>query len=173
MCQFKTYRDSFSPHSNDFRVYFYPNITPRCAFVPHNSATTQVAFYVDFMRRHKIYYLLEYPTFAPWIIHGCIIAEGCDNVKAFCNKLGMLPSLSEVVRNYLTCGDLENGFARVRCGDCSKEYLLAFSCKGWYSNKSRGLREKQGNLTPDDQPLSPITPHHFFPFPLLWFLILL
>jgi len=22
-----------------------------------------------------------------------------------------------------------------------------------YSNKSRGLREKQGNLTPDDQPL--------------------
>ena len=24
---------------------------------------------------------------------------------------------------------------------------------GWYSNKSRGLREKQGNLTPDDQPL--------------------
>jgi len=25
---------------------------------------------------------------------------------------------------------------------------------GWYSNKSRGLREKQGNLTPDDQPLT-------------------
>ena len=24
---------------------------------------------------------------------------------------------------------------------------------GWYSNKSRGLREKQGNLTPEDQPL--------------------
>ncbi len=24
---------------------------------------------------------------------------------------------------------------------------------GWYSNKSRGLREKQDNLTPDDQPL--------------------
>ncbi|MFO0795342.1 MAG: transposase [Candidatus Brocadiaceae bacterium] len=24
---------------------------------------------------------------------------------------------------------------------------------GWYSNKSRGLREKQGNLIPDDQPL--------------------
>ena len=24
---------------------------------------------------------------------------------------------------------------------------------GWYSSKSRGLREKQGNLTPDGQPL--------------------
>jgi len=24
---------------------------------------------------------------------------------------------------------------------------------GWYSNKSCGLRKKQGNLTPDDQPL--------------------
>ena len=24
---------------------------------------------------------------------------------------------------------------------------------GWYSNKSRGLREKQGNLTPDAQPI--------------------
>ena len=24
---------------------------------------------------------------------------------------------------------------------------------GWYSNKSRGLRKKQGSLTPDDQPL--------------------
>jgi len=24
---------------------------------------------------------------------------------------------------------------------------------GWYSNKSRGLRKKQGNLTPDAQPL--------------------
>ena len=24
---------------------------------------------------------------------------------------------------------------------------------GWYSNKSRGLRKKQSNLTPDDQPL--------------------
>ena len=43
------------------------------------------------------------------------------------------PVIREVVRNYLTCGDLKKGFARVRCGDCSKEYLLAFSCKGrWF-----------------------------------------
>jgi hypothetical protein len=33
--------------------------------------------------------------------------------------------ISEVVRDYLSCGDLRNGFARVRCNDCSDEYLLA------------------------------------------------
>ena len=30
---------------------------------------------------------------------------------------------------YLDCGDLYNGFARVKCKDCGHEYLLAFSCK--------------------------------------------
>jgi len=41
--------------------------------------------------------------------------------------------IGQVVRQYLTCGDLKNGFARVRCCDCRDEYLLAFSCKGrWF-----------------------------------------
>ena len=54
--------------------------------------------------------------------------------ERFEQKYGFFrPIIGEVVRNYLTCGDLKNGFARVRCGDCSKEYLLAFSCKGrWF-----------------------------------------
>ncbi|MCX5847111.1 MAG: transposase [Deltaproteobacteria bacterium] len=30
---------------------------------------------------------------------------------------------------YLDCGDLHNGFSRVKCKDCGHEYLLAFSCK--------------------------------------------
>ena len=30
---------------------------------------------------------------------------------------------------YLDCGILHNGFARVKCGECGHEYLLAFSCK--------------------------------------------
>jgi hypothetical protein len=34
-----------------------------------------------------------------------------------------------VVYRYLDCGDLHNGFARVKCKDCCHEYLLAFSCK--------------------------------------------
>lgn len=32
-------------------------------------------------------------------------------------------------RQYLTCGILSHGFARVRC-ECGKEYLMAYSCKG-------------------------------------------
>jgi hypothetical protein len=39
------------------------------------------------------------------------------------------PYVSHVIYRYLDCGDLHNGFARVRCGDCGHEYLLAFSCK--------------------------------------------
>jgi len=42
------------------------------------------------------------------------------------------PVISDVVRKYLVCGDLREGFARVRCDDCGHEYLLSFSCKGRY-----------------------------------------
>lgn len=34
-----------------------------------------------------------------------------------------------MIYRYLDCGVLRNGFARVRCGECSHKYLLAFSCK--------------------------------------------
>lgn len=33
---------------------------------------------------------------------------------------------------YLGCGDLKQGFARVRCRECGHEYLLAYSCKRRY-----------------------------------------
>jgi len=39
------------------------------------------------------------------------------------------PYLQKVIYRYLECGDLHNGFARVKCKDCGHEYLLAFSCK--------------------------------------------
>ena len=39
------------------------------------------------------------------------------------------PYVEKVIYRYLDCGDLKNGFARVRCKDCGHEYLLAFSCK--------------------------------------------
>ena len=43
------------------------------------------------------------------------------------------PVIPDVVRKFLDCGDLEHGFARVRCDHCQHEYLLAFSCKGrWF-----------------------------------------
>ena len=43
------------------------------------------------------------------------------------------PIIPDVVNKFLDCGDLERGFARVRCDHCKHEYLLAFSCKGrWF-----------------------------------------
>ena len=39
------------------------------------------------------------------------------------------PIVEEVVHKFLDCGNLERGFARVRCDKCQHEYLLAFSCK--------------------------------------------
>ncbi|MDY6906390.1 MAG: transposase [Thermodesulfobacteriota bacterium] len=39
------------------------------------------------------------------------------------------PYVKEVMLRFLDCGDLHNGFARVRCQDCGHEYILAFSCK--------------------------------------------
>ncbi len=40
--------------------------------------------------------------------------------------------ISNVVRKYLECGDLRQGFDRIKCPDCLNEYLLAFSCRGRY-----------------------------------------
>ena len=42
------------------------------------------------------------------------------------------PVIAAVVERYLACGILKHGFARVRCGACKHEYLLAFSCKCRY-----------------------------------------
>jgi len=39
------------------------------------------------------------------------------------------PIIREVLEKFLDCGDLHQGFARVRCPTCRLEYLLAFSCK--------------------------------------------
>jgi len=49
-------------------------------------------------------------------------------------KHGFLkPLIEEVVNKFLNCGDLKRGFARVKCPDCDKQYVLAFSCRGrWF-----------------------------------------
>lgn len=41
--------------------------------------------------------------------------------------------VGDVVADYLKCGDLREGFARIRCPDCRHEQLLSFSCRGrWF-----------------------------------------
>ncbi|HHJ10907.1 MAG TPA: transposase, partial [Bacteroidetes bacterium] len=48
----------------------------------------------------------------------------------FPKKYGFLrPYVKQIIYRYLDCGILHNGFARVKCGECGHEYLLAFSCK--------------------------------------------
>ncbi|MFC1746531.1 transposase [Candidatus Riflebacteria bacterium] len=37
--------------------------------------------------------------------------------------------IEKVIYRFLDCGDLKQGFARIRCGDCGEEFLVAFSCK--------------------------------------------
>jgi hypothetical protein len=43
-------------------------------------------------------------------------------------------------RDFLTCGVLAHGFARLRCTDCALERLVPFSCKGRGSCPSCGGR---------------------------------
>ena len=39
------------------------------------------------------------------------------------------PVIEHSVEAYLKCGDLQEGFARVRCPDCRHEMFVAYSCK--------------------------------------------
>jgi hypothetical protein len=39
------------------------------------------------------------------------------------------PVIRTSVDKYLKCGELKEGFARVRCPDCHKEFFVAFSCR--------------------------------------------
>jgi len=57
-----------------------------------------------------------------------------DHFDRFESEHGVFrPVVTDVVRAYLKCGDLKEGFARVRCPDCRHEFLLAFSCRGrWF-----------------------------------------
>ena len=49
------------------------------------------------------------------------------------NKYGYWrPYVMDVIYKYLDCGDLHQGFARVKCDECHHEYLLPFSCKRRY-----------------------------------------
>jgi len=50
--------------------------------------------------------------------------------RNFSQKYGYLrPHIEKVIYQYLDCGILHNGFARVKRHSCNHEYLLAFSCR--------------------------------------------
>lgn len=39
------------------------------------------------------------------------------------------PVIRSSINKFLKCGDLNEGFARVRCPDCGSEFFVAFSCR--------------------------------------------
>ncbi len=58
----------------------------------------------------------------------CGVAQVYD--ERFQAKYGFWrPVIERSVTAFLKCGDLHEGFARVRCGDCQHEMFVAFSCK--------------------------------------------
>ena len=63
-----------------------------------------------------------------------VVAEYLDaflNAAAHHADGSRLPHFVEQeFRDFLTCGVLAHGFARLRCGDCAFERLVPFSCKG-------------------------------------------
>ena len=55
-----------------------------------------------------------------------------DNLETFVHNLSEQGKTLHVIkefRAYLKCGIHAHGFARLKCKDCKKEILLAFSCK--------------------------------------------
>jgi transposase-like protein len=74
------------------------------------------------------------------------------------------PVIQKVVEKFLDCGDLTQGFARIKCGQCQHEYLLAFSCKGRYFCPScHQKRVLQFGEWVTEQVLAPI-PHRQYVF---------
>jgi hypothetical protein len=62
-------------------------------------------------------------------------------------------------RDFLTCGVLEHGFARLRCADCALERLVPFSCKGrgfWPSCGGRRMTECAARLVDEVLPPVPV-----------------
>ena len=60
----------------------------------------------------------------------------CDHLETFLAEArgrsddgaGLPAFVEDEFRHYLACGVLANGFARVRCGGCGHDFLVAFSC---------------------------------------------
>ncbi len=74
------------------------------------------------------------------------------------------PVIPEVVNKFLDCGDLEHGFARVRCDNCQHEYLLAFSCKGrWFCPSCHQKKVQLFGALLTETILFPV-PHRHFTF---------
>ncbi|MBM2849512.1 MAG: hypothetical protein HW418_2454 [Anaerolineales bacterium] len=72
---------------------------------------------------------------------------------------GLPEFITREFREFLTCGVLAHGFARVRCGRCALERLVPFSCKGrgfCPSCGGRRMTERAAHLVDDVLPPVPV-----------------
>jgi len=86
-----------------------------------------------------------------------------DYEERYQPRYGFLrPIIPEVVNKFLDCGDLEHGFARVRCDHCQHEYLLAFSCKGrWFCPSCHQKKVQLFGALLTETILFPVPHRHF------------
>jgi hypothetical protein len=72
---------------------------------------------------------------------------------------GLPEFIAREFREFLTCGVLAHGFARVRCERCALEHLLPFSCKGrgfCPSCGGRRMTERAAHLVDEVIPFVPV-----------------
>jgi hypothetical protein len=83
--------------------------------------------------------------------------------EAYQPRYGVLRrTIPEVVHKFLECGNLERGFARVRCDHCDHECLLAFSCKSrWFCPSCHQKHVQTTARFVLDQVVAPVTHRHY------------
>jgi hypothetical protein len=72
---------------------------------------------------------------------------------------GLPRFVERAFREFLQCGSLAGGFARLRCGDCGLDRLVPFSCKGRAlcpSCGGRRMAERAAHLVDDVFPDVPV-----------------
>ncbi|MFZ2959532.1 MAG: transposase zinc-binding domain-containing protein [Candidatus Ozemobacteraceae bacterium] len=86
---------------------------------------------VQAMDNHPAVYRPRNPEISDW--YRCVEDYFEEFVRVyderFAAKFGFWqPHIEKVIYRFLDCGDLHNGFARVKCGDCGHEFFVAYSC---------------------------------------------
>ena len=71
-------------------------------------------------------------SLAPTPVQRFVAPEHCflREAAARGDSAGLPQFIEREFREFLTCGVLAHGFARVRCQICAFERLVPFSCKG-------------------------------------------
>jgi hypothetical protein len=96
------------------------------------------------------------------VLHGVIREHLDEFMRAAADRAdgaGLPEFIAREFREFLTCGVLAHGFARVRCERCAFEHLLPFSCKGrgfCPSCGGRRMTERAAHLVDDVIPFVPV-----------------